>query len=70
MPTGGDARRQGRRFDAEQFSYVVAALSERRDLNKENAEPVEEILAKAALVDLLLQVPIGCGALIGGTIDG
>jgi hypothetical protein len=35
-------------------SYVLAALSERRDLDRENAEAVEEVLAKATLVDLLL----------------
>jgi hypothetical protein len=42
-------------------SYILAALSQRRDLDRENAEPVEEVLAKATLVDFLLQVPIGCG---------
>src|SRR6266404_300767 len=39
---------------------VVAALSERRDLDRKNAQTVEKILAETTLVDLLLQVPIGC----------
>jgi hypothetical protein len=39
---------------SDKWPYVLASLSERQDLDRENAEPVEEVLAKATLVDLLL----------------
>jgi hypothetical protein len=40
---------------------VLGTLTERRDFDREYAEPVEEVLSEAASLDLLLQVAIGRG---------
>ncbi len=40
---------------------VLFALAERRDLDRHDVQPVEEVLAEAALLDLLLQVAVGRG---------
>ncbi len=40
--------------------YVLAALSQRGDFNWKDAQAIEETPAKAALIDLLLQVSIAC----------
>ena len=44
-----------------QGCYVLAPLSQGRYLDRKDTQTVKKVLAKAALIDLLLQVPIGCG---------
>src|SRR5260370_31213181 len=40
--------------------YVLAAFSQRRDLDRKNAQTIEKVFAETTLVALLLQVPVGC----------
>ena len=42
-------------------SYVFSTLPQRWDLDRKDAQTVEEILAKVTLVNFFLQVPIGGG---------
>ena len=42
----------------DKWRYVIAALPQRRDFDWKDAQAVEQILAKAPLVDLFLQIPI------------
>jgi hypothetical protein len=37
---------------------VVAAVTQRRDFNRDNAQAIEKVLAEAAGIDLFLQVAI------------
>lgn len=41
---------------------IVAAFAQRREFYRENAQAIVKILAEAGGIDLLLQVPIGCGS--------
>ena len=45
----------------DQEQHVVAALAQRRQVDGDDVEPVEEIGAEAAPPDLLLEVAIGRG---------
>jgi hypothetical protein len=45
----------------DQWRYVLAPLSQRRNFDRENPQTIEQVLAKVTVVDLLLQVPIGGG---------
>jgi hypothetical protein len=44
----------------DQWRYVIAALSQGRDFDWKDAQAIEEILTKATLLDLFLQVAIAC----------
>jgi hypothetical protein len=43
---------------SDEWRYVIATLSQRWDFDRKNAQAIEEILTKATLVDLFLQIPI------------
>src|SRR6266852_211920 len=45
----------------DEWRYILAPLSQRRSLDRKNAQTIEKILTKATLVDFLLQIAIGCG---------
>ena len=55
---------------ADQRGNLVAALAQRRDGQRDDVQPVEQVLAEAALLDQLQQVRVGRGDDADVDVDG